>query len=209
MAGFTFSWGRNKSCTGATSGVAFRHCVWGLLALIVGVTYRDSLDMPLLSSAVRRVLPVVVVTTLLVGCGTSEVTDEKASSNTEAGDGHDHDHPDESRVREWDADAVPSLSISVTADGDDGYVLVVDAPGFTITGADVLDPVPGEGHAHLYVDGDLMTMIYGPEFRIPNLDPGTYQLMVTLSTNDHLEYTVGGEVLSTMATLVVEEIGED
>ena len=75
---------------------------------------------------------------------------------------------------------------------------------FTFTGADVFDPVPGEGHAHLYVDGKMMTMIYGPEFNLPALEPGTHQVMVTLSTNDHLEYVVDGELLSAMTTVVIE-----
>jgi hypothetical protein len=146
---------------------------------------------------------------VVAGCGTTEVAGGVDPAADAAADGHDHEHSDVSRVREWDTSTVPDLDISVNVDEAGGHVLVVEAPGFTFTGADVFDPVPGEGHAHLYVAGELMTMIYAPEFRLPRLDPGTYQLMVTLSTNDHLEYTVGGELLSTMTTLVIENARED
>ncbi len=158
---------------------------------------------------IRRALPLMILVWVAVGCGTTEVAGEVDLAADGATDGHEHDHSDESRVREWDTETVPNLGIRVTVDEEGRHVLVVEAPGFTFTGADVFDPVPGEGHAHLYVDGELMTMIYAPEFRLPQFDPGTYQLMVTLSTNDHLEYTVGGEPLSTMTTLMIEEAKKD
>jgi hypothetical protein len=121
-----------------------------------------------------------------------------------ASDGHDHDHTEDTQAREWDADfTAPDLQIEIT----DDHTLLVTAPGFIFTGADVFDPVPGEGHAHLYVDGDLMTMVYGPEFAMPQLEPGTHHVMVTLSTNDHLDYTVDGETISAMTNLTVENEG--
>jgi hypothetical protein len=158
---------------------------------------------------IRRALPLLILVWVVAGCGTTEVAGGVDPAADAAADDLEHDHSDASRVREWDTNTVPNLDISVTVDEAGGHVLVVEAPGFTFTGADVFDPVPGEGHAHLYVAGELMTMIYASEFRLPQLVPGTYQLMVTLSTNDHLEYTVGGELLSTMTTLVIEDAKED
>lgn len=132
---------------------------------------------------------------LVVACGTADTTDDEP---------HDHEHSEDARTREWDGGSVPTLDAAVTDAENGARILTVDAPGFVFTGADVFDPVPGEGHAHLFVDGDLMTMIYGPEFVLPELDPGSHQLMVSLSTNDHLDYTFDGQPIAVMLPLVVE-----
>ncbi|MGI9609609.1 MAG: hypothetical protein ACR2NL_04875 [Acidimicrobiia bacterium] len=132
--------------------------------------------------------------------GIDEAGDTEPTTTMHGG----HDHSDASRTREWEG-TPPPVTISLSGDDEQGYVLLVEAPGFVFTGADVIDPAPGEGHAHLFVDGELMTMIYGPEFQLPALDPGTHQLMVTLSTNDHLEYTYDGEPIAAMTILEIEE----
>ena len=144
-----------------------------------------------------------VFSMLVVGCGTT-TGDDSGSGTTHTMDEDTHNNTEGSQSRDWDGEAVPELSAHVTGDSEDGYVLTVEAPGFTFTGADVFDPVPGEGHAHLFVDGDLMTMVYGPEFLLPSMEPGSYQLMVSLSTNDHLDYTLDDAVIAVMFPLVVE-----
>ena len=124
------------------------------------------------------------------------------TTTTTMSDGHDHEHGEDAASREWELESFPELSIEVTTRGDGTVLLKIDAPGFTFTGADVFDPVPGEGHAHLFVDGELYSMVYGPEFDLPALAPGTHEVMVALSTNDHLDYTVDGELI--MAMIMVE-----
>lgn len=53
----------------------------------------------------------------------------------------------------------------------------------------------GEGHAHLYIDGEKYTRLYGPWFYLPDdvLSPGAHTLKVTLNANDHTAWAVDGE----------------
>lgn len=151
----------------------------------------------------KLIAALVVISVLVVSCGTTG--GDAGSSSTRMDEGT-HDHTENSQSREWDAGPVPVVDATVTVNAEGGYLLNIEAPGFTFTGADVLDPVPGEGHAHLYVDGDLKTMVYGPEFVLPPMEPGTYQVMISLSTNDHLEYKVDDEIISVMFPLVVKAL---
>lgn len=50
---------------------------------------------------------------------------------------------------------------------------------------------PRRGHAHLYVDGEMATLLVGPwtYVRVP---PGRHTLRVTLNANDHAEYMRDG-----------------
>jgi hypothetical protein len=111
-------------------------------------------------------------------------------------DGHDHVHSDATeaaQMREWTGSPVPTVELSLD-DSSEHTMLVVVADGFTFTTADVTKPVDGEGHGHLYADGELLTMFYAPEFQLPHdVVDGHHELTVTLSTNDHLEYAHNGE----------------
>ena len=149
-------------------------------------------------------LALLVVASACAGAGASS---EERTANaapavpvatTDGSDGqaHDHEHGDADRLREWVGTPVPSVEISIVETAGQQWTLVISADGFTFTPANVIEPVDGEGHAHLYVDGELMTMIYKPSFVLPRLDPGTHQLSVTLSTNDHLEYSSNGEPIA-------------
>ena len=133
---------------------------------------------------------------VLAACATTSVDTTSTSM-----DGHDHEHGVDDQSREWELETVPELAIDIAPNENGSFLLTIDAPGFTFTGADVFDPVPGEGHAHLYIDGELYSMVYGPEFVIPALDSGTHEVMVALSTNDHLDYTVDGELIMAMTSI--------
>lgn len=130
-------------------------------------------------------------------CGTAATggqTDESPLDMSND-DGHDHEHADEadpSRLREWAGSAVPTLHVSIH-ESQEFSTLLIDVDGFVFTPATVTDPIDGQGHAHLYVDGELLTMIYEPVFDLPSLPDGSHELTVTLSTNDHLEYSSNGE----------------
>ena len=52
------------------------------------------------------------------------------------------------------------------------------------------DHVAGEGHAHVYVDGEKIARLYGPWLHIPSLSPGAV-VEVTLNANDHRPLAIG------------------
>jgi hypothetical protein len=56
--------------------------------------------------------------------------------------------------------------------------------------------VDGQGHAHLYVDGEKVARLYAPWFHLPALPPGEYRLRVTLNANSHEELAVDGTPLA-------------
>ena len=63
--------------------------------------------------------------------------------------------------------------------------------------------VPGEGHAHIYVDGDKINRVYGPHYNIKGLEPGEYLIRVTLNANTHNDLIVDGELVEASATATV------
>lgn len=54
---------------------------------------------------------------------------------------------------------------------------------------------PGEGHAHLYINGNKIARLYGNWFHIPELVYPKNKIKVTLNANDHQTLMVGGEVI--------------
>jgi hypothetical protein len=165
----------------------------------------------------RRSANAVVALLLLVaasGCAGADANTETRTANTvptdavavtegSEGYGHDHEHGAADRLREWAGSPVPTVEVSIAETADRQWTLAISADGFTFTPANVIEPVDGQGHAHLYVDGRLMTMIYKQSFKLPRLDPGTRHLVVTLSTNDHLEYSSNGEPIAGVAVLEI------
>lgn len=163
------------------------------------------------SASVLLITLLVAIAGLLAACTAAsggEPASEESPTATIAGTGHDPDHdhtaePAPIRLREWTGSTPPQITLSVAGADEPRPVLAIEAPGFTFTPSSVHDPVPGEGHAHLYLDGDLLTMIYKPTHRLPLVEPGAHELMVTLSTNDHLEYAAGGEPIAGITTIEI------
>lgn len=90
------------------------------------------------------------------------------------------------------ASVKPSLALDVKVEGNKAEVSML-TENFQFTeesaGGDE-SAAHGEGHAHVYLDGKLMQMLYGPEFVIKNIPPGEHELRVVLAYNNHLPYQV-------------------
>ena len=63
----------------------------------------------------------------------------------------------------------------------------------------------GEGHAHIYVDGEKIGRAYGPYYYINPLEPGSHQVRVVLNHNDHRSITVNGFLAEATAVVHVAE----
>lgn len=154
-------------------------------------------------------LPLVVLALLVTSCvagGDETSTTQDPSTTTSGGmddmNGMDHEHED-GATREWDGPGEPSLSISVSADGSNGWTASITLANFVIDGAGESEHVPGHGHVHVMIDGQAWNMVYTPEFTLPSLDPGAHTVMVSLSSNDHLDYVRNGSLVSAMTSFVV------
>ena len=47
------------------------------------------------------------------------------------------------------------------------------------------EKVNGQGHIHLYIDGDKVMKIYQQEYVWQQLEPGTHEVRIELAHNDH------------------------
>ena len=106
---------------------------------------------------------------------------------------HDHTMHDHSNLRAWDGPA-PDLNLAFTrAPDDQGVNLHVVSTGFSWAPEDVDTPSnPGNGHAHIYINGEKIMRAYGPWTHLPHVAPGDI-VNVTLNTNDHETWAVDGE----------------
>jgi plastocyanin len=64
---------------------------------------------------------------------------------------------------------------------------------------------PGEGHAHLYVDGAKIGRAYGPYQYVNPLEPGSHQIRVTLNDNGHDDLTSNGFPMEASVIVLIPE----
>ena len=85
-----------------------------------------------------------------------------------------------------------------------GYNVRVQTLNFTFTPQNIdMDPIPGEGHAHLYLDGVKIARLYGEWYPPGRASPRTPKLLtVALYANDHSPFTVDGLPVSASLLLV-------
>lgn len=96
----------------------------------------------------------------------------------------------------------PSVKIEVTPDPASGFNVHIMTENFTFAPEHASQAhVPGEGHAHVYVDGEKVARHYGPWLHLPTLPQGGAQVTVTLNTNDHRMLAVAGAPLKAAVTV--------
>ena len=115
----------------------------------------------------------------------------------------DHDHGYE-KIEIPEAMAVPRVNIEVNQDPQSGWNVHVTTENFRFAPENSgLEHYPGEGHAHLYVDGQKIARLYAKWYHIEELSSGQHEITVTLNANNHSEYAVNGESISASAIVVV------
>ncbi len=106
------------------------------------------------------------------------------------GDTHKHDHAKTINLNPNDA---PQLSLTLFPLKGGGFNLRLQTENFIFTPQNVDgDPIPGEGHAHLYIDDVKIARIYGEWHHLESLPEGAETLTVALYANDHSAFTVQG-----------------
>lgn len=97
----------------------------------------------------------------------------------------------------------PGLKLSVVKDPETGWNLHIQTRNFTFAAANAgATHKDGEGHAHLYINGEKRARVYGDWFHIAALPAGQVQVSVSLNTNDHHALAVDGVPL--IETLLIE-----
>jgi hypothetical protein len=98
-----------------------------------------------------------------------------------------------------------TVELTVEQDAKAGWNLFFATTGFTWAPEHASgEHVPGEGHAHLYVDGAKVARVYGGAFHLASLDPGARDVTIELNSNDHAPYAVDGLAVTDTVTVEVE-----
>lgn len=96
-----------------------------------------------------------------------------------------------------DVPAPPSVKVIVRKDPKAGWNLRAQVENFHFAPERASTThVPGEGHAHLFIDGRKITRLYGEWYHIPALAPGVRKITVTLNANSHEDLTIKGKPIS-------------
>jgi len=102
---------------------------------------------------------------------------------------------------------VPTIAIAVTEDPVGGWNLRALTTDFEIVPENVSTAhIDGEGHMHLYIDGEKVSRLYGQWHHIGPLAPGEHEVRVELSANDHSAMAVDGDIIDATAVIVAQEM---
>ena len=103
-----------------------------------------------------------------------------------------------------------SVAMQVELDAKGGYNVRIVPTGFVFTPENVNgDHVEGEGHAHLYVDGEKIARVYGEWFHLDALSAGEHSIDATLNANTHAEYAIEGKTVGAGVTLTAGGDGHE
>ena len=92
---------------------------------------------------------------------------------------------------------IPSVDLVVHQDPMKGWNLEIKVSNFRFAPENVSTQAkPGEGHAHLYVNGEKLTRLYGSWFYLDNLKPGKNTITVGLNANSHDALVHNGQMIS-------------
>ena len=100
--------------------------------------------------------------------------------------------------------SVPNVQLSVEKDDHSGWNLHLDMSNFEFSPENCGDEHKmGYGHAHLYLNGQKIARLYSPWYHLSDLEPGTYELTVSLNSNNHGLYVNNGKAIVSTQQLVV------
>jgi hypothetical protein len=125
---------------------------------------------------------------------------------------HDHDEHEHGNhtheMLEIPSDApVPTVDLIVHPDTMRGWNLEVQVTNFQFAPERVnQSSLTNEGHAHLYVNGEKITRLYGSWYYLPELPPGHHEIMVELNANGHEVLAVNGVAIADTEMLMVPEV---
>lgn len=99
-----------------------------------------------------------------------------------------------------------SMDIDVDVEPDGGVNVHIMTENWRWAPENVnTEHIPGEGHAHVYVDGEKINRVYGSHYYIKDVEAGERVIRVALNTNEHNEFTVDGTLVEATRIINVEK----
>lgn len=115
-----------------------------------------------------------------------------------------HNHNMAHGTVEVNPNSIPTVAIRVEKDADAGWNLFVETSNFTFTPENANQAnIANQGHAHIYIDGEKLTRLYGTSYHLSDLSLGKHAVSVSLNANDHSGYVLNGKPI--MATVEIEQ----
>ncbi|MEU9556622.1 hypothetical protein [Streptomyces fumanus] len=157
----------------------------------------------------RRPFAALAVCVLLLtgsaGCGSSDAGEpERTASAAPAGRLLDATDEDGRTLREVGAEGAPEVGIEVQPEADASWDVRLTLRNFRFSPAGTAGrAVAGRGLAYLYVDGDLVAELRGPDHRLPGelVPRGTHHVTAQLGADDGTVWAVDGEPVRSTADI--------
>ena len=112
---------------------------------------------------------------------------------------HNHDMP-----RNISAEYAPRLDIEVLADPVSGYTVLLEVQNFNLAPEKIdQEHQEGEGHAHIYVDGEKIARFASLSYHLGALSLGKHEVSVTLNGNDHRPLAIDDRLIEARKTVHV------
>ena len=106
-------------------------------------------------------------------------------------------HEHEKFIIPEETESIPAVTLSAEKDALSGWNVYLATTNFKFAPEEAsLEHAMGEGHAHLYIDGNKWGRVYGNWVHIDGLSPEKHEFRVTLNTNDHKDYVYLGDVIA-------------
>lgn len=101
--------------------------------------------------------------------------------------------------------STPMVDLALSGNRVDGYVAEFHTKHFEwVYDADNPIAVLGQGHAHVFIDGELITSAQEDTLALPELEAGLYEIEVALVANDHRTYAFNSRLVTDRQFLRVE-----
>ncbi|MGB3137015.1 MAG: hypothetical protein WBG38_01170 [Nodosilinea sp.] len=118
-------------------------------------------------------------------------TNSHGDGHSNSSDGHHH-----GTLEIPAGQPVPTVTIVAHPDPVQGWNLEVQTTNFSFAPEQVNQANrPNAGHAHLYINGEKITRLYGPWFHLPSLPSGSNEITVGLNANGHEAFTHDGQIV--------------
>ncbi len=116
----------------------------------------------------------------------------------------DSDHHHHETIMITEGQPVPGIDLVVHEDSLKGWNLEIKLNNFKLTPEMVnRDNEPNKGHAHLYVNGEKITRIYGNWYYLATLPSGKNEIKVALNTNGHESLMYQGKLIEDLEVIEV------
>ena len=140
--------------------------------------------------------------------GHGEHQEASPAAHGHDGDGHDMGHQHgghhHGTLAIPEGQPVPSVALAIHDDALTGWNLELELQNFTLAPERVNQASNAtEGHAHLYINGEKLTRLYGPWYYISALPAGEHEVRVELNANGHELLMHNGDAIADTVILEV------